>query len=121
MSAIINQILDRLVGISLNVHGTRAVQTLIEKLAFNVLEDHKNSQEVKSGAFLNHSNLMKVIGALDKEIVDLTMDMHGNHVVQSFLIIFKASDHPSDADLPGSDLTSQYTQFIFEACMANTL
>ena len=56
--------------------------------------------------FVNHSNLMKVITALDREIVDLTMDMHGNHVVQSFLIIFKASDHPSDKDLEGSDVTA---------------
>lgn len=47
------------------------------------------------------------------------MDMHGNHVVQSFLIIFKASDHPADSDLVGSDVTAQYTQFIFDACMRN--
>jgi len=22
------------------------------------------------------------------------MDMHGNHVIQAFLIVFKAADHP---------------------------
>ena len=41
LSVIINQILDRIVDISLSVHGTRAVQTLIERLANNVLEDQK--------------------------------------------------------------------------------
>ena len=45
------------------------------------------------------------------------MDMHGNHVIQAFLMIFKASESPSDADGLGSEITSQYTQFIFEACM----
>lgn len=36
LSIIINTISNQLVFISLNIHGTRAVQTLIEKLAFNV-------------------------------------------------------------------------------------
>jgi len=36
LSAIINQVSDQLVFVSLNVHGTRAVQTLIEKLAYNI-------------------------------------------------------------------------------------
>jgi hypothetical protein len=37
---------------------------------------------------------MQVIGALNTEIVELTMDMHGNHVIQAFLMIFKASESP---------------------------
>ena len=41
---------------------------------------------------------MKVINALNTEIVELTMDMHGNHVIQSFLMIFKASERPADID-----------------------
>jgi len=47
------------------------------------------------------------------------MDMHGNHVIQAFLMIFKASDCPSDFDFAGSESTHQYTQFIFDACMYN--
>jgi len=97
------------VDISLNIHGTRAIQTLIDRLAKYILSDPQNS--------LNHFNLMQVIGALNTEIVELTMDMHGNHVIQAFLMIFKASESPSDLDVLGSEITSQYTQFIFEACM----
>ena len=103
--------LPGLVDVSLNIHGTRAVQTLIEKVAGNVL----------SGTIgqLGHLTLMQVIGALNTEVVELTMDMHGNHVIQAFLMIFRASHHPADNDLPGSELTCQYTQFIFDACMQN--
>ena len=47
------------------------------------------------------------------------MDMHGNHVIQAFLMIFKASENPADNDSSGSMLNSQYTQFIFNGCMKN--
>jgi hypothetical protein len=30
------------------------------------------------------------------------MDMHGNHVIQAFLIVFKAADRPEAEDLTGS-------------------
>jgi hypothetical protein len=60
---------------------------------------------------------MQVIAALNNEVVELTMDMHGNHVIQAFLMIFKASENPSDVDSLGSEVTSQYTEFIFQACM----
>jgi hypothetical protein len=30
---------------------------------------------------LNHFNLSHVIAALNTEVVELTMDMHGNHVI----------------------------------------
>jgi hypothetical protein len=59
--------------------------------------------------------------SLSTSVVELTMDMHGNHVIQSFLMIFKASNRPADSDSPGSDLTCQYTQFIFDACMRNCI
>lgn len=52
-------------------------------------------------------------------MVDLTKNMHGNHVIQAFLMIFKASNSPEEQDLTGSELTSQYTQFIFDACIKN--
>ena len=116
ISTIVNQILDNIVDISLNLHGTRAVQTLIDRLALNVINDQKNGRIVNT---LSHTTLMMVIQALNEEVVELTMDMHGNHVIQAFLMVFKASNHPADLDLPGSELTSQYTQFIFDACMQN--
>lgn len=46
------------------------------------------------------------------------MDMHGNHVIQAFLIVFKAADRPEADDIIGSHLTSKYyTEFIFKACI----
>lgn len=34
-------------------------------------------------------------------------------------MIFKASNSPEEQDLPGSDITAQYTKFIFDACIQN--
>lgn len=83
--------------VSLNIHGTRAVQTLIDKVAAHVL---------CGGGILAHNTLVQVITSLNREVVELTMDMHGNHVIQAFLMIFRASHHPADQDLPGSEMTS---------------
>jgi hypothetical protein len=108
-----------LVYISLNLHGTRAVQTLVDRLAVKVIEDLQLDQSIEKS--INHHTLNQVISALQTDIVELTMDMHGNHVIQAFLMIFKASNHPSDSDIEGSDKTCQYTQFIFDACMQNCI
>jgi len=102
----------------LNIHGTRAVQTLIDRLARNAIKDNANQSAAPS---LNHLTLMSVISALNQEVVQLTMNMHGNHVIQAFLMIFKASEQPADTDYNGSDSTQQYTQFIFNACMSNCI
>jgi hypothetical protein len=56
---------------------------------------------------------------MSKRIVELSMNTHGNHVIQAFLTAFRASEKPADLDLPGSLEASNHTQFIFEACMAN--
>ena len=94
------------------MHGTRAIQTFIEKLAQNVLASPGDNQ-------LHHDSLMRVITQLQSDIVELTMDMHSNHVIQSFLMIFKASDLPSGQNNKGAESSAQYTQFIFDACMFN--
>jgi len=86
LSIIISTISNQLVFISLNVHGTRAVQTLIEKLAHNV--NSQTAETSQNERMLNHCNLVSVINALDSQIVDLTMNMHGNHVLQQFLMVF---------------------------------
>jgi hypothetical protein len=113
LQAIINQFSEQLVFISLNVHGTRAIQTLIEKLAANIVSDqsllYDESNQTKSVRFLNHCNLMSVINMLNSQIVELTMNMHGNHVLQSFLMIFRASNHPSDQDSEECDFGEMYT------------
>ena len=98
------------------------MQTLIERLALYILDDlakRQSTGQLPDGALLNHCNIMKVIGALNLNVVDLTMDMHGNHVIQAFLMIFKASNLPADENLLGSEMTAQYTQFIFNACTSN--
>lgn len=43
---------------------------------FNVSKEHA----------LNHEVLMKVISILGQNVIQLIMDMHGNHVIQAFLI-----------------------------------
>lgn len=60
-----------------------------------------------------------IIACLSQQVVDLTIDMHGNHVIQSLLMVFKASERPQDEDNMGSHQTSEYTDFIFQACIDN--
>jgi hypothetical protein len=42
---------------------------------------------------------------------------NGNHVVQTFLNQFKASELPQDADIQGTESYVQFTDFVFQACM----
>ncbi|XP_072971378.1 putative pumilio homolog 7, chloroplastic isoform X1 [Typha angustifolia] len=63
-----------LVRISLNIHGTRAVQKLIETL--------KSKQQISL-----------VISALQPGFLDLMKDLNGNHVVQRCLQSFTAEDN----------------------------
>lgn len=83
IARIVNNLLADLVDISLNIHGTRALQTLIEKLAKEVLKDHdqlKGDYKLISQS-LSHNIMMQIISSLNKEVVELIMDMHGNHVI----------------------------------------
>ena len=45
---------------------------------------------------LYHKILRKIIARLNMQVVDLTIDMHGNHVIQSLLMVFKAAEKPQD-------------------------
>lgn len=50
------------------------------------------------------------------------MNMHGNHVLQQFLMVFKASNQPTPAsENQDYALTEMYTQFIFDACINNII
>ena len=62
LSLIVSSVITQLVEISLNIHGTRAVQTLIDKLARNAIKDNANQSAAPS---LNHLTLMSVISALN--------------------------------------------------------
>ncbi|XP_008795563.2 putative pumilio homolog 13 [Phoenix dactylifera] len=65
---------EELVRISLNIHGTRAVQKLIETLK-------------------TREQIALVISALQPGILDLIKDPNGNHVVQRCLQTFTAKDN----------------------------
>ena len=60
LAALVNQLLIDLVDISLNVHGTRALQTLIEKLAQEVIKDHErlNADQNLIAQSLSHNIMM---------------------------------------------------------------
>lgn len=69
-----------LVEVSMDLHGTRAIQTLVEVLGQNPMALH---QEIIA------------IGAeMSQYIFDLSTHPNGNHVIQAFLLTFKASDAP---------------------------
>jgi len=87
----------------MDLHGTRAIQTLVEVLGQNPMALH---QEIIA------------IGAeMSQYIFDLSTHPNGNHVIQAFLLTFKASDAPEQTNSPGAENFGAYTQFIFQACM----
>lgn len=75
---IVDSINTKATDISLSVHGTRAMQTLVEALALNI-------KDMES-----HCRLM--IEELNKNILQLSTHVNGNHVIQSFLNAFKSSE-----------------------------
>jgi len=88
----------------MDLHGTRAIQTLVE-----VLGKHPVALQ---------NEILAVASEMSQCIFDLVTNSNGSHVIQEFLLTFKASDKPDDADKPGSENFAMYTQFIFNACMA---
>lgn len=75
LSRIVDTIAPSLVSISLNMHGTRAVQKLVE-----VIQPYP--------AFVN-----RVIESFQGHVVDLVRDLNGNHVIQRFLSCLSASQN----------------------------
>lgn len=61
--------------------------------------------------------LHATIGELEKQLLLLCTHNNGNHVVQTFLVRFKASEVPQDSDIEGTELYGQFTEFVFQACM----
>ena len=55
---------------------------------------------------------------MSQYIFDLSTHPNGNHVIQAFLLTFKATDEPEQADFQGAEMYATYTQFIYGACMA---
>ncbi|WWC86079.1 uncharacterized protein L201_000950 [Kwoniella dendrophila CBS 6074] len=68
-SAIIDSVANDLVGISLNMHGTRAVQKMVDFLA-----QPRQAKQIRT-----------LIMALSLNVVALIKDLNGNHVIQKCL------------------------------------
>ena len=64
------------------------MQTLVEFLS-------KNVKELKF-------EVLTLIDLFRLDILDLSTNVHSNHVIQTFLTSFKSSEHPADQDLPGA-------------------
>lgn len=101
-----------LVQISLNMHGTRAVQKMIDFLSNQRQTDTRYDAQVHT-----------IIMALSMHVVTLIKDLNGNHVVQKCLNKLAAEDNQvCDADLildfaQGRLITS--LQFIYNAVAAH--
>ena len=87
----------------MNLHGTRVIQTLVEALGTDPI-------------FL-HNEILAIGAQMSQYIFDLSTHVNGNHVIQAFLLTFRASDRPEQTDRAGSETFGVYTQFIFNACM----
>jgi hypothetical protein len=51
----------------------------------------------------------------------LCTDVHGNHVIQTFITKFRSTESPNEIDTRGTEMLGQFTDFIFDACMRNPL
>ena len=103
LKQLVHACLPYVVEVAMDLHGTRAIQTLVQ-----VLGNHVDcmSQEI-----------LALGNEMSQAIFDLATHSNGNHVIQEFLLTFKASDKPEDVDRAGSEEQAIYTQFIFNACM----
>lgn len=102
LAQIVDAVLPTAISISLSVHGTRAMQSLVEMIAQNTPSLHEECQ--------------CLIRELDTDILQMSTHVNGNHVIQAFLTSFKCGEHPADQDCADVLARQQYTQFIFQAC-----
>nr|CAG8486305.1 4738_t:CDS:2 [Entrophospora candida] len=86
-----------LVNISLNVHGTRAVQKIIELVTENKHDYAKYIYKTQQ--------ICTLIQSLNSDVVTLIQDLNGNHVIQKCLRLF----------------TPEENQFIYNAVSSNCL
>jgi len=80
LKQLIHSILPSIVDVSMNLHGTRVIQTLVESLAADP-------------TFL-HEEILAIGTQMSHYIYDMSTHTNGNHVIQAFLQTFKASDRP---------------------------
>ena len=104
LKKIVHSTLPSLVEVAMDLHGTRVIQTVVETLG----EDPAAM----------HQEILAIGAEMSQYIFDLSTHPNGNHVIQAFLLTFKASDTPAQSDAPGAEAYAAYTQFIYGACMA---
>uniref|UniRef100_A0A7S2U7A4 PUM-HD domain-containing protein n=1 Tax=Attheya septentrionalis TaxID=420275 RepID=A0A7S2U7A4_9STRA len=92
---LVKSVSPRLVNASLNLHGTRSVQKILELCA----ADEAVTSVNRRGSGSSGTSADILIRALAPAAARLCIDSHGNHVIQRILI----------------KLPYQYSQFVFEA------
>jgi len=116
---LVKSVSTRLVNASLNLHGTRSVQKIVEVCAIDEEENEEEEEEKKaaeeeaakqdddsekSKKKKKKDTAAKVLtDALKPAAARLCIDSHGNHAIQRILL----------------KLPYQYTQFIFDAVAAS--
>ena len=80
MKQFVGAVLPSIVEISMDVHGTRAIQTLIEVLG--------------KDPTTFHNELLTIGSELEHYIYELSTHPNGNHVLQAYLLAFKATEMP---------------------------
>lgn len=94
---VLAKVANDLVAISLNIHGTRVIQKILE---------HISGQE----------EISIVVKALGTSVVTLTKDLNGNHVIQRCL---HHMPPPSSADSQTQGQQSADNQFIYNSIAVN--
>ena len=103
---IVYAVQPNLIDMSFSQHGTRVVQILLESIAAYW---HKNKT-------LQYE-MLAIVEEFNQDALAMCMHTNGNHVTQTLLNQFRASDQPGDADIEGTEDCQQFTNFVFEACM----
>lgn len=80
LKQLVKAVVPSLVEISMDLHGTRCIQTLVEVLG-------QQPSEL-------HHEILAIGSEMSQCIFDLSTHPNGNHVIQAFLLTFKATDAP---------------------------
>lgn len=94
---LVKSVSTRLVNASLNLHGTRSVQKIVELCAL----DHQNGADLPVGEEESAAEILTK--ALAPAAARLCIDSHGNHVIQRIIL----------------KLGPKYSDFVFDAVAAS--
>jgi hypothetical protein len=103
---LVKTVSTRLVQSSLNLHGTRSVQKIIDTVSINtIIQDFLDGEQQESLEIKESKSRVAsmVASALKPAAARLCIDSHGNHVMQRIL----------------SGFPPQYTEFIYECVASN--